>query len=115
MEKTGIELIAKERQRQIEKEGYTPERDRQYTKRELVLAAQCYARPEDQRGRPGFNPPVSWPWYKKYWKPTPNNRVRELVKAGALYMAENARRGDDFWAQEINRLAAEIDRLQAME
>jgi hypothetical protein len=37
-----------------------------------------------------------WPWDREWWKPTPNNRIRELAKAGAL-------------------IAAEIDRLQRLE
>jgi len=32
-------------------------------------------------------PPI-WPWEKSWWKPTPNDRVKELVKAGALIAAE---------------------------
>ena len=27
-------------------------------------------------------------WEQKWWKPTPNDRVRELTKAGALIAAE---------------------------
>lgn len=113
--KTGIELIAQERQRQIEKEGYTPEQDRRYNRNVLSGAALCYARPEEDRCYTTEDIPLWWPWAKEHWKPTPDNRVRELVKAGALYLAENARRGDDYWKPEIHRLAAEIDRLQAEE
>lgn len=113
--KTGIELFAQERQRQIEKEGHSPDRDRLYTRKELVLAAKCYAKPEEGKVYRKDGAPRGWPWDVKFWKPTPDNRVRELVKAGALYMAENARRGDDCWGEEIKRLAAEIDRLQATE
>lgn len=28
-----------------------------------------------------------WPWGKQYWKPTPNDPRRQLVKAGALIAA----------------------------
>lgn len=42
MDKTGIELIAEERQRQIEVEGWTPERDAGYTDRSLAYAANAY-------------------------------------------------------------------------
>lgn len=38
---TGIELIAKERQRQIEQEGWTAEHDSQHTAGELLQCA-CY-------------------------------------------------------------------------
>lgn len=40
--KTGIELIAEERQRQIEKEGWTPEHDSEHDNMELSGAAGCY-------------------------------------------------------------------------
>jgi hypothetical protein len=43
--KTGIELIAEERKRQIEVEGWTAEHDDEHTDGELALAAVCYATP----------------------------------------------------------------------
>lgn len=88
----GTELIAVERQRQIEVEGWTIEHDAAHENDDLARAAACYALPDRDRGnwiRYDF-----WPWEERYWKPSPADRVRELVKAGAL-------------------IAAEIDRLQA--
>jgi hypothetical protein len=38
---TGIELIAAERKRQVEKEGYTAKHDSQWVKGELAGAAVC--------------------------------------------------------------------------
>jgi hypothetical protein len=38
---TGIEHIATERKRQIEEEGFTAERDDQWTDGELALAVAC--------------------------------------------------------------------------
>ena len=29
-----------------------------------------------------------WPWNGSYWKPTPDDRIKELTKAGALIAAE---------------------------
>jgi hypothetical protein len=29
-----------------------------------------------------------WPWTQRTFKPTPHDRIRELVKAGALIAAE---------------------------
>ena len=109
--KTGIEMIADERKRQIEIEGWTPEHDAGHTLGELALAAICYAHP-----RPT---PLAikklWPWDWSWWKPTlieaeekfhgreqagdtgfmyiPDGAedgavVRDLVKAGALIAAE---------------------------
>ena len=91
--KTGIELIADERKRQIEIEGWTKEHDAEHTNESLALAAVCYAIPSVQRSYT-YDPickariPVFWPWDSRYWKPSPENRVKELVKAGALIAAE---------------------------
>lgn len=88
--KTGIELIAEERQRQIEEEGWTPEHDDEHTTGEIAIAGATYAM------RPIINEvmlkddgiPHLWPWDGNWYKPTPENRVRELQKAGALIAAE---------------------------
>jgi len=99
---SGSELIAEERKRQIEEEGYDEQRDAEYVKGELVKAAVCYALTEEERriavavkGRTlRFKlRDVLWPWKDDSWKPVPGDRLRELVKAGAL-------------------IASEIDRLQ---
>lgn len=82
--KTGIELIALERERQITEEGWSPEHDKNYISDELARAAATYALPEDYRGVK----PIYWPWEIKWFKPVPNDRVRELAKAGALIAAE---------------------------
>jgi hypothetical protein len=95
--KTGAELIADERKRQIETEGWTPEHDDQHAAGEIADAASCYLMdsgtfddpPADEGDIPGW-----WPWDVGWWKPS-KDRVRNLVKAGAL-------------------IAAEIDRLQRM-
>lgn len=74
---TGAELIAAERRRQVEVEGYTAEHDAQRGHpEELVRAALCYAS--------GFSD--GWPWRPRDYKPG-RDRVRELVKAGALIAA----------------------------
>lgn len=102
----GSNLIAAERQRQIEQEGYGTEHD-WGAARNLTRAAVCYALPEDDRGidlsfssnQMGPNGAVGtvtigiglwglfWPWKEQLWKPTYNDRERELVKAGALIAA----------------------------
>lgn len=95
MKKTGIELIAEERQRQIEVEGWTAEHDAiANNDSQLSQAAWCYIVEADYRDSAGpGDAPSGWPWDAKWWKPTPDDRIRELQKAGAL-------------------IAAEIDRLQ---
>lgn len=42
---TGIEIIAKERNRQVEEEGYTSENDALLHDDDLARAAACYALP----------------------------------------------------------------------
>lgn len=88
--KTGIELIAQERQRQIEVEGYDHSHDDDHSSGELAMAAMCYAM--DPIWRPVDVAPMGWPWigYEGLdgFKPTPNDRIRELVKAGSLLVAE---------------------------
>ena len=108
---SGAELIAAERQRQVETEGWTAEHDAAHRADDLARAAVCYATPPadrtihtrnmsrsmgapDDRGDRFAQYPQGWPWSPDDWKPT-NDRVRELVKAGAL-------------------IAAEIDRLTAV-
>ncbi|HEX2868782.1 MAG TPA: hypothetical protein VHO03_17205 [Ignavibacteriales bacterium] len=103
--KTGIELIAEERQRQIEKEGWTPEHDDQHEGDELAFAAACYSIPGKRRSMSlaGYRRGQTllqclWPFDLSWWKPTPENRVKELTKAGA------------FNAAEIDRLLRKIER-----
>lgn len=88
--KTGIELIAEERQRQVTVEGYDNAHDDEHSAGELAMAAMCYAM--DPIWRPAEIAPMGWPWIgggeMDGFKPTPGDRVRELVKAGALIVAE---------------------------
>jgi hypothetical protein len=80
----GIYLINKERQRQIAQEGYSLNSDHQHQNGQLAMAAICYTMREKDRE------PIAdiWPWDLKHWKPTPDDRIRELTKAGALIAAE---------------------------
>ena len=88
--KRGVGLIAVERQRQIEAEGWTPEHDDEHDDGVLVRAAICYADKAATQARGGrgvgqLRP--TWPWDHSYWKPA-DDPVRNLVKAGALIAAE---------------------------
>jgi hypothetical protein len=85
---TGIERIAAERKRQIEEGGFTAEYDDQWINDELAKTASCYATPECYRSVVID----MWPWfgcmYKRCNGKFPENRIRELEKAGALIAAE---------------------------
>lgn len=111
----GVDLIAQERQRQIEVEGWTAEHDDEHAEGELALAAALYASPEPlyrvSHTVLGTTFEDPWPWwnYRNYdryndggveikttrrWdKRRKHSPLRRLVIAGAL-------------------IAAEIDRLQ---
>lgn len=108
--KTGIELIAEERERQISREGWTEANDDGHTYREMARAAEAYlnhyvsrswlfeayshgAATEDYQSE---KIPDQWPdeWTENWWKP--KSPMRDLIRAGAL-------------------IAAEIDRLQRLE
>lgn len=79
----GAALIAAERQRQVDAEGWTPEHDDEHTSGEMRLAASAYliTSPAPEHA-PGY-----WPWERSWWKPS-GDPVRDLVKAGALIAAE---------------------------
>lgn len=82
-----IGMMREERQRQIRIKGFTPEYDHAFNDYgNLILAAASYEmEPKDRNGVPH-----SWPYKESSWKPgepTRDGRIRELVKAGALYMA----------------------------
>lgn len=94
--------VLAERARQVGEEEWTPEHDDEHADEELAVVAALYAMPRDARYRrvrvAGVAGTVTeptleralWPrsWREAYWKPTPGDRRRELVKAGALILAE---------------------------
>jgi len=107
----GVDLIARERQRQIEDEGWTAEHDDEHTDGSLVLAAVCFATPVKLYRLVGDSRfifedpwPHSWadewdrrmdPDDKEYDESLPDpqdysdeERIDLLIKAGALIAAE---------------------------
>ena len=94
---SGAELIALERQRQIEKENWTPSHDDGHDMGELAIAAAVYATFDTDASVnyaldcEDADIPSGWPWGRNWWKP--KDEISNLVRAGAL-------------------IAAEIDRLQ---
>ena len=93
---TGAELIAAERRRQIDEEGWTAEHDDKRRAGELAGAASSYALSASlslmSNGASAItDPPPFFKFGREWWKP--KDPLTDLVRAGAL-------------------IAAEIDRLQ---
>lgn len=80
---SAVSLIAAERERQLQVEGWDQSHDDNHIFDELAIAAACYAMPPSISARTKH-----WPWDCGWWKPSPEDRIRELVKAGALIVAE---------------------------
>ncbi|MDH8414059.1 ead/Ea22-like family protein [Klebsiella pneumoniae] len=87
--------VLAERQRQVTAEGWSFRHDDQYKNTELAFAASCYAFHAaaaswdlEDDGIPYDSHPIpkQWPWDPSWWKPT--DARRDLVKAGALILAE---------------------------
>ncbi len=94
--KNAIELITAERERQVCAEGFTLAQDNNYRSGELCDAAICYAVAAAKQARgESWNylalmhraGEVPWPWEDRWWKPS-EDQIRNLVKAGALIVAE---------------------------
>ena len=83
---SAIDDIAKERNRQIEVEGWTIAHDDSHRENEIALAAMLYTAPQWLREWFDKNNIKIWPWHNSWWKPT--DQRRDLVKAGALIVAE---------------------------
>lgn len=91
---TAIELIMAERARQLE--TWPLAHDDTHDCDELARAAAIYALPRRIRlervyGPLSGRPRELWKWLWPFYtppKPSPDDRVRELVKAGALIVAE---------------------------
>lgn len=88
---TPLQEIEAEHARQISEEGWTLEHDDQHDNGEMLRAAVMY-----MQNATGFllnyrqdGAPSGWPWDAKWWKP--KDPHRDLVRAGALCLAERER------------------------
>lgn len=87
--------VLSERRRQVEVEGWSAEHDDEHSRGQMASAAACYASPTRPfkaqviAGR-GYEPYTEysdlWPWSDEWWKP--KSRRENLVRAGALILAE---------------------------
>jgi hypothetical protein len=78
-----LQDVIAERERQKSVEGWTDVHDDEHKRGELAVAAATYALNTVIRG---LSVSIYWPWDMKWWKP--KDRRRDLVKAGALILAE---------------------------
>jgi hypothetical protein len=86
---SAIDDVAAERRRQIEHEGWTPEHDDKHADGQMASAAACYAIGDydgNSCWRQDSHMRQWWPWDRLWWKP--KDRRRDLVRAGALIVAE---------------------------
>jgi|GEM_PF-680254 len=86
-----LELVAKERIRQIVDKGYTREHDDEHTNGELANAWACYATATNETLlRQDYCGVLStlWPWSPVYFKKEEHDRKQQLIIAAALINAE---------------------------
>lgn len=88
-------MIGAERLRQIRHpndggEGFSHAHDDDRRPGELSAAADCYIYLTHALEAPEEVTCLMWPWHPSWYRPSPDPR-RNLVKAGALYLAEGER------------------------
>lgn len=83
-----LQDVAAERQRQVSAEGWTPEHDDEHADGSMADAAGCYALHAHDTAKDGAKNfvPAWWPWEPEWYKRS--SPRRDLVKAGALILAE---------------------------
>ena len=86
-----VKEIHKERQRQVEAKGWDTKHDDRHIDGQLAIAASCYADPDPEmtcatEDGTGVEYPDRWAWDASDWKP--KSRRRDLIRAGALIVAE---------------------------
>lgn len=83
-------LITDERDRQIKVEGWSAAHDDEHATGEMLRAAIIYLHwGTDRAPQMNGDVPMSWPWSAEWWKP--KDRKANLVRAGALMVAERDR------------------------
>lgn len=95
-QQTAIELIISESERSALKYGYTDEHiantPEDYDQGDLAFAAAAYLMSERWLTKDsGYLPEMLFPWDMQYFKPSPDDRIKELVKAGSMIVKEITR------------------------
>lgn len=93
-----ILAVIRERQRQMDAEGWTFDHDASANNQgDLLMAALCYIDPDRQLSTDPQAMPREWPWSRDWWKPCFGDRRypddaaairRETEKGAALLVAE---------------------------
>ena len=81
-----MQAVIAERRRQVDVEGWSHEHDDRHASGELASAGAAYAACAGVNAAENAEPPPGWPWDRDWWKPA--GFRRDLVKAGALIVAE---------------------------
>ena len=87
----GVELIRKERQRQLDYVGEKPYTEFELKDRVLVKAAVAYMFVQNHfhcQSDNNTTPPIIFPFNKKFWNPNKTDDIKNLVKAGVYIAAE---------------------------
>lgn len=88
-EGSGLDLIVKERFRQVREEGYTAKHDKQHSDGSMALLACCYALKHTDIEDKGIADQASmFLKYQKDFLPKFGDKVKNLKRAGALIAAE---------------------------
>ncbi len=96
-----VDAVLAERARQIHHEGWSKQHDDTHVRGEMADAAGCYALMAGSgvHLKDHHIPlPRQWPWDARHWKPS--GRRRDLIKAGALILAEIERLDRQAMAQD---------------
>ncbi|MBA1302743.1 hypothetical protein G7028_29895 [Pseudomonas carnis] len=85
-----LQSVLAERIRQIQVHCFYPEQDEEYVNGDLAQAGACYAIEAAKQATETADAmrlvPEAWPWMAASWRP--HDQRRNLVKAGALILAE---------------------------
>lgn len=90
-----LKLVKAERQKQINKHGYTPEHDDEHTNGEIANAAACYAATvpifKVMANTDIFPMKTVYPWHCTLFSKQEKSRKEQIVTACAMLMAEYER------------------------
>lgn len=113
--KTGNDLIIEERKKQIEK-GYTTEHDNRHNSSYELTRVALYCIEQaliklGTREKESYTYPVNWSKAFKF-KISNMSVIKLMTVAGAFFIAERERTGNDEWTKRAAKVASSIDYLK---